>query len=183
MDPLRSHPPQPMQNAQQLPESPTPIRRQLDTQSTACPQLQPATPLQEGDQLDPQDQWSWPVTQNSRPPIYSQQPPIYNAQAPEQPAVEPSPQGPPDLFAQTRMLHPDLELRCPRIPVTPSMLQAYALMRGTNVPHTFDPLHQALYPGRNRILFPHRLYLPSMSHERIPGGWVFPAHICLDTFC
>jgi hypothetical protein len=53
----------------------------------------------------------------------------------------------------------DLLQRHPRVAVTPSMLYAYAHLRGAKSQHV-DPLHHALYPASRRNTFPHRMWIP-----------------------
>ncbi len=174
MDPLRSHPLQAVQNAQNWPTTPTPAGNYRKESATGLLE-QMATPMHQ-DENQLQDQWSWPTGLNPRPPMYNLQHAIYSPQALNLPSLveQPGYHGPPNLFPnqfeQPRMLHPDLEFRCPRIAITPSMLQTYAYMRGTNKPHGFDPLHQALYPAQNRLVFSHRVYLPHIPLNRSGEG-------------
>lgn len=58
----------------------------------------------------------------------------------------------------------------PRIPVTPSMLYTYAHMQGLgkHPDHGKDILHSALFPGRSRRFFHHRIWLPLVVENVVP---------------
>jgi hypothetical protein len=66
------------------------------------------------------------------------------------------------LLASGQVVDPNR--RCRRVAITPSMLFAYAHMRGPDQ-HYFDPLLHALYPTPNRYLDQERTVISSIENS------------------